>query len=81
MPLADIKRTSLPPFRLDDTLPAKQLASPTLHPRLQLSKRYPRGGPPETITVRLDSERLVARQNGADEALLECSAFGIAVTL
>jgi hypothetical protein len=48
---------------------------------LQLSKRCPRGGPPETITVRLDSERLVARQNGADEALLECSAFGIAVTL
>jgi hypothetical protein len=49
--------------------------------RLQLPKRYPRGGTPETITVRLDSERLVARHNGTDETLLECNAFGIAVTL
>jgi hypothetical protein len=48
--------------------------------RLQLPKRYPCGGTSETITVRIDSERLAARHNGADDTFLKCNAFGIAVT-
>ena len=81
VPMTNIKRTSFYPLgpiiRCQPGIKRRRLCTR----RLQLTKRYPRCGTPETITIWLDSERLLARHDGTNETLLKCNAFGIAITL